>query len=66
VEAVRVHHDLRSSGIGTALMQWAIARARERGCWRVELTTNVARIDAHRFYERLGFRRSHIGMKLPL
>jgi GNAT superfamily N-acetyltransferase len=66
VEAVRVHRDLRNSGIGTEMLQWAIARARERGCWRVELTTNRARTDAQRFYERLGFRRSHVGMKLPL
>jgi len=66
VEAVRVHRDVRGSGIGTEMLNWVIARAKERGCWRVELTTNQARTDAQRFYERLGFRRSHVGMKLPL
>jgi GNAT superfamily N-acetyltransferase len=66
VEAVRVRNDLRSAGIGTRMLQWVIAQAKERGCWRLELTTNQARTDAQRFYERLGFRRSHIGMKLPL
>jgi GNAT superfamily N-acetyltransferase len=66
VEAVRVHREFRSSGIGTAMLNWAIERAKERGCWRVELTTNCARTDAHRFYERLGFKGSHLGMKLLL
>lgn len=47
-------------------MEWAVARARARGCGMVQLTTNAARPDARRFYERLGFRPSHVGMKLPL
>jgi GNAT superfamily N-acetyltransferase len=63
---VRVRRDLRQAGIGTRMMQWAIARARERGCGLVQLTTNRVRADAHRFYERLGFTASHIGMKLLL
>jgi len=66
VEAVRVRDDLRNLGIGTRLMEWVIARARERGCKLVQLTTNVARIDAQRFYRRLGFLPSHVGMKLIL
>jgi GNAT superfamily N-acetyltransferase len=48
------------------MMQWAIARARERGCGLVQLATNRVRADAHRFYERLGFTASHNGMKLLL
>ena len=66
VEAVRVRHDLRNRQIGTRLMEWVILRARERGCWVVQLTTNCVRRDAHRFYERLGFVPSHLGMKLKL
>lgn len=66
VEAVRVRGDLRGRRIGTRLMEWAIGRARERGCKLVQLTTNKSRVDAQRFYERLGFARSHIGMKLLL
>jgi GNAT superfamily N-acetyltransferase len=66
IEGVRVHSDLRSSGIGTLLVEWAIARARERGCWRMELTSNRARESAQRFYTRLGFRSTHVGMKLAL
>ena len=66
VEAVRVREDLRDQGIGTRLMEWVIGRARERDCRLVQLTTNRARLDAHRFYERLGFTPSHVGMKLYL
>jgi len=66
VEAVRVARDLRGRKIGEALMRHVIALARERGCDRVQLTTNKARDDAQRFYRRLGFVASHEGMKLRL
>lgn len=66
VEGVRVRGDIRNQRIGTRLMEWVIARARERGCRLMQLTTNRARVDAQRFYERLGFRASHVGMKLEL
>ena len=66
VEGVRVRHDLRSLGIGARLMEWAIRRARDRGCRMVQLTSNKSRVDARRFYERLGFIASHTGMKLYL
>lgn len=63
VEAVRVRSDLRGHRIGERLMDFAIARARERGCGLMQLTTDVRRPDAHRFYSRLGFEASHHGMK---
>lgn len=63
IEGVRVAQSHRGSGIGTQLMKWAIERARERGCSLVQLTTDNSRKDAHRFYERLGFETSHVGMK---
>ena len=66
VENVRVRAELRSQGIGAKLMEWVIAQARQRGCGLVQLTTNVARHDARRFYTRLGFQPSHVGMKLYL
>ena len=66
VEAVRVRSDWRGRRIGEQLMLWAIERARETGCRVVQLTTNVQRTDAQRFYERLGFTRSHVGMTLAL
>lgn len=66
VEGVRVRTDLRSAGIGAAMMRWAIDYASEHRCRMVELTTNAQRTDAHRFYERLGFVRSHHGYKYLL
>jgi GNAT superfamily N-acetyltransferase len=66
LEAVRVRRDLRSQGLGATLIGWAIEQARARGCNLVQLTSNQARADARRFYERLGFQASHVGMKLYL
>lgn len=66
VEGVRVHAELRSSGIGRRMFEWCIARARERGCVMVQLTTDKTRPDAKRFYETLGFVATHEGMKLHL
>ena len=66
IESVHVHPDWRARGIGTELMEAAIARARAAGCYRVQLTSNEVRQDAHRFYERLGFTASHLGFKLSL
>lgn len=66
IEAVRVDEAYRSRGLGRHLIEWAIERARQLGCHMVQLTTNAARPDALRFYERLGFVASHVGMKLEL
>lgn len=64
LEDVRVAAHCRSRGIGESLVQWAVAEARGRGCKLVELLTHHTRVDAQRFYERLGFQRSHVGMTL--
>lgn len=66
LEAVRVHDGYRGQGLGGAMIRWAIAEARRRGCTLMQLTTDKARTDAHRFYERLGFIASHEGLKLTL
>ncbi|MGW0086034.1 N-acetyltransferase family protein [Streptomyces sp. NPDC003393] len=66
IEAVRIHADQRGSGLGTQLIEWAIAESRRQGCQLVQLTSDRTRTDAHRFYERLGFEPSHLGFKLPL
>ncbi|WP_405921254.1 GNAT family N-acetyltransferase [Streptomyces sp. NBC_00122] len=66
VEAVRIRPDRRGGGLGAELMKLAADRARERGCGLVQLTSNKRRTAAHRFYERLGFARSHEGFKLSL
>ena len=66
IEAVRIDSSYRSQGLGKTMFEWAIGRARERGCHVVQLTTDKARADAKRFYESLGFVASHEGMKLHL
>jgi GNAT superfamily N-acetyltransferase len=66
IESVRVDKNYQNRGIGSERMQWTNKRARERGAHVVQLTTHQSRADAHRFYERLGFKRSHLGMKMSL
>ena len=66
VESVRVDTTLRGQGIGKEMMFWGIARAKEKGCISMQLTSHGDRENAHRFYERLGFTKSHVGMKLSL
>jgi GNAT superfamily N-acetyltransferase len=66
IEAVRVGGRYRNQRIGQRLVEWAVARARQRGCYQVQLTTHKSRRVAHRFYERLGFVASHEGMKLTI
>ncbi len=66
IEGVRVAAALRSSGVGREMFEWAIARAKQRGCHLVQLTSDKARPDAIRFYEGLGFIASHEGLKLHL
>jgi GNAT superfamily N-acetyltransferase len=63
IESMHVHPDVRSRGIGEQLLEATVDRARRAGCYRVQLTSNVARTDAHRFYVRHGFEPSHIGFK---
>jgi len=64
IEDVRVAAHCRSRGIGEQIVQWAIAQARANGCKLVELLTHNSRVDARRFYLRLGFQPSHVGMTL--
>jgi GNAT superfamily N-acetyltransferase len=63
VESLHVHPDHRSEGIGGVLLEEAVRRAVEAGCYRIQLTSNLARTEAHRFYERHGFVPSHQGFK---
>jgi ribosomal protein S18 acetylase RimI-like enzyme len=66
IESVHVAEARRGQGIGETMLRWAIAESQARGCFRLQLTSNKGRKDAHRFYERLGFAKSHEGMKLAL
>ncbi|MFW5462867.1 N-acetyltransferase family protein [Knoellia sp. CPCC 206453] len=66
IEAVRIASSRRGQGLGEELFRWAIDESRRRGAVIVQLTTDASREGAQRFYERLGFVASHVGMKLPL
>ena len=66
IEAVRVAGERRGQGLGGQLIRWGIEECRRRGLATVQLTSDARRVDARRFYERLGFTASHIGFKLPL
>jgi GNAT superfamily N-acetyltransferase len=66
IEAVRVAAAARGQGLGRGMIQWAVDRARARGCAMVQLTSDKSRTDAHRFYASLGFTASHEGYKLKL
>lgn len=64
IEAVQTRPDMRGHGIGAQMIGYAIEEAKRRDCRLVQLTSNAARTDAHRFYERLGFAKSHAGFKM--
>lgn len=64
IEAVHIDESVRGRGIGKAMMEWAIQKAKEEGCHLVQLTTDKQRPDALKFYQRLGFVASHEGLKL--
>ena len=66
IESLRVDTHYQNQGVGSQMMKWAIQRAKDRNAHIVQLTTHKSRADAHRFYERLGFKGTHLGMKLNL
>ncbi len=66
IEGVRIARDFRAQGAGRQLVEHAIERARSRDCHLVQLTTDKSRPDTLAFYEALGFRASHLGLKLHL
>lgn len=66
IEGVRVASEQRGHGVGQAMISWAIDQARARGCRVVQVTTDRQRPDSIRFYQKIGFRPSHMGMKYHL
>ena len=66
IEVVHIAAAHRNAGLGSEMMRWAVERCRARRCGMVQLTSNKKRLDAHRFYERLGFAKTHEGFKLYL
>ncbi|WP_429930021.1 N-acetyltransferase family protein [Agrobacterium vitis] len=66
VEAVQTRADCRGQGIGAQMIEFCLEQARGQGLRQVQLMSNALRLDAHRFYERLGFKKSHFGFKFKL
>ena len=66
IKAMQTRADCRGQGIGEAMMRFAIDCARNEGVRLVQLMSNLERIDAHRFYRRLGFAQSHAGFRMTL
>lgn len=66
VEGVRVASSERGNALGVHMIEWAIDQARRWGCQLIQLTSDKARVDAHRFYESVGFTATHEGFKLTL
>jgi len=66
VEGVVVDAAYRRVGVGAALMSAVADAARAAGCYKLALTSNLAREGAHRFYSRLGWKRTHYGYSLEL
>lgn len=66
IESVQTRADMRGQGIGAAMIDFCIDEAKGRGMRMVQLTSNAVRKDAHRFYERLGFKPTHLGFKMTL
>lgn len=66
IEAVRLASSTRGKGLGTAMFDWVHAWGRRHGAALAQLTTDKQRVDAHRFYDNLGYAATHEGYKLPL
>lgn len=66
LENVHIRADQRGGGLGSQMVMWAVEQCRQAGCGLVQLTSNKVRLDAHRFYKKLGFEATHEGFKLFL
>ncbi len=63
-ENMIVNQDFRGQGVGSQLMQFVMARAKEEECYKLMLSSNKKRRLAHRFYEQLGFEQHGISFMM--
>ena len=66
VEDVAVAAEYQGQGIGKQMMSFAFERCRQRGCYKLVLSSNKKRNAAHRFYESLGFVRHGFSFQVNL
>lgn len=57
VEDVGVLSTVQGKGIGKLMMEYALNYAKEKGCYKMSLSSNLKREKAHQFYESLGFQK---------
>ena len=66
IQEMYVDPTLRSQGIGQHLVEAIRQFARSRGANQIEVTSNLARLDTHRFYQREGFQKTHAKLVMKL
>jgi ribosomal protein S18 acetylase RimI-like enzyme len=66
MEDIVVDQAWRNRGIGSQLIAYALGQSRAKRCYKLSLSSNKNRKEAHRFYERLGFERHGISFALYL
>jgi GNAT superfamily N-acetyltransferase len=66
LDGVVVTRTRRGAGIGEAMINHALRIATAAGCYKMTLSSNLKRVDAHRFYEQIGFRQHGISFSMPL
>ena len=66
VEDVAVDPALHRGGIGKAMMEHAIGLCRQKGCYKLTLSSNLKREKAHAFYDALGFERHGYSFRTDL
>jgi GNAT superfamily N-acetyltransferase len=66
VEDVVVSENYQNRGVGKLMMEFAIEKAKTKGCYKMVLSSNQKRINAHRFYENLGFEKHGFSFVIEL
>lgn len=66
VEDVGVLPGLQGKGIGKKMMKYALNYAKEKGCYKMSLSSNLRREQAHQFYESLGFKKHGFSFLMEL
>ena len=66
LEDIVVATSRQRQGVGKALVAHAMNMARSKGCYKLVLSSNARRTDAHRFYDQLGFQRHGVSFHVTL
>jgi len=64
MEDVFIDETLRGKGYGSKLVNAVLEEARKRGCYKLICTSRHAKLHAHKFYEKLGFKNYGIEYRI--